>query len=85
MVLCKWTNKVLGFVKFIKSFLSVTGSIARVGAFYGRGDGPILLDNLFCNGRETNLFHCPFVVNPTGKSHAEDAGVQCFPRGNERI
>ena len=63
------------------SIFSHAGSIARVRAFYGRGNGPIVLDNLFCNGREASLFHCPFVTNPRFKSHAEDAGVQCFLKG----
>ena len=59
----------------------LAGSIARYRAFYGRGTGPILLDNLFCNGNEENLFHCPFSINTATDTHAEDAGVQCYPKG----
>ncbi|XP_065193965.1 scavenger receptor cysteine-rich domain-containing group B protein-like isoform X1 [Sycon ciliatum] len=45
---------------------------------FGGGKGRILLDNLRCNGLESNLFQCS--RNPVGDhdcSHSEDAGVQC--------
>ena len=62
------------------SILSYSGSIARIRAFYGRGNGPIVLDNLFCNGREASLFHCPFVTtqdsNPTLRMLEYDASVK---------
>ena len=48
-------------------------------AMFGRGDGPILLDNVICNGNEERLENCPsngFGVNNC--SHGEDAGVRCM-------
>ena len=55
-----------------------SGAIARSRAYFGRGTGAILLDQLRCNGTETRLVDCP--SNPLGIhdcSHSEDAGVTC--------
>jgi len=55
-----------------------TGAIARSFAFFGRGTGSILLDQVGCRGTETRLVDCP--SNPIGIhdcSHFEDAGVTC--------
>ena len=55
-----------------------TGAIARLRAFFGRGTGSILLDQVACTGTETRLVDCP--SNPLGDhdcSHFEDAGVTC--------
>ena len=55
-----------------------TGAIARSRAYFGRGTGAILLDQLRCTGNETRLMNCP--SNPLGIhdcSHYEDAGVTC--------
>ena len=55
-----------------------TGAIARSGAYFGRGTGAILLDQVACTGTETRLVNCR--SNPLGVhdcSHSEDAGVTC--------
>lgn len=57
------------------------GSIARRFAFYGRGTGPIHLDNVFCNGREEKLFHCNADFDASEDGHFKDAGVRCFAKG----
>uniref|UniRef100_A0A8C5ARL0 Soluble scavenger receptor cysteine-rich domain-containing protein SSC5D n=1 Tax=Gadus morhua TaxID=8049 RepID=A0A8C5ARL0_GADMO len=47
-------------------------------AHFGPGAGPILLDDLGCNGQERTLGECKhagFGVNNCG--HSEDAGVEC--------
>lgn len=51
-------------------------------AFYGRGDGlPIVMDNLFCIGRETHLVNCSYqIATTTFDTHSEDVGVKCFPQ-----
>lgn len=51
---------------------------AQGEAFFGRGEGPILLDNLKCRGEEGSLLECSHI--PWGAHncrHAEDAGVTC--------
>ena len=47
-------------------------------SYFGEGLGPIWLDDLACNGSETNLGRCPH--NGWGShdcTHARDAGVVC--------
>ncbi|XP_072170578.1 scavenger receptor cysteine-rich domain-containing protein DMBT1-like [Diadema setosum] len=53
-------------------------------AEYGEGSGPILLDDVECNGTETNLADCPH--NGYGMHncwHSEDVGVECIPKGKK--
>uniref|UniRef100_A0A673B5P1 SRCR domain-containing protein n=1 Tax=Sphaeramia orbicularis TaxID=375764 RepID=A0A673B5P1_9TELE len=52
---------------------------AHSGSHFGRGSGPIWLDDVMCGGEEPILTHCRH--NGFGKSnckHDEDAGVICF-------
>ena len=47
-------------------------------AQYGQGTGPILLDNLLCNSRETRLIDCPHNgIGVHNCIHSEDAGLRC--------
>ncbi len=46
---------------------------------FGQGEGPILLDNVICDGNEERLENClsdGFGVNNC--NHGEDAGVRCM-------
>ena len=62
-----------------------TGSVEDAGrfreAFFGRGTGPIVLDNMSCSGNEPGLLQCPRVgglaVREHNCSHKEDVGVRC--------
>lgn len=56
-----------------------SGGIAFTGAEFGRGSGPIWLDNVQCTGREHNLDQCRHNGwNKHDCDHWEDASVHCF-------
>ena len=53
---------------------------------FGRGEGPIWMDNLLCRGNEPSLDNCAF--NGWGVhscTHAEDAGLICAPGKNKLV
>ena len=52
---------------------------AYTSAFFGEGNGPVLLDYVNCNGDEASLLNCELVntiLDPC--DHSSDAGVDCF-------
>ena len=52
---------------------------ARVSAYFGKGSGLILLDNVNCNGGELSIFTCSHSnFGEHDCVHNEDAGVVCF-------
>ena len=56
------------------------GASARTNAYYGRGSGPIWLDDLRCVGTENSLLQCPhdgIGVAAYYCDHYDDAGVRC--------
>ena len=60
--------------------LGFTGAkMIKQSAFYGKGTGPILLDDVQCIGDESFIWECPhrgwLVHNCV---HSEDAGVECY-------
>ena len=57
---------------------SPTGALAYSYAHFGRGVGPITLDNVQCTGLESYLTDCShngLYIHNCG--HGEDAGVRC--------
>ncbi|XP_076026960.1 scavenger receptor cysteine-rich type 1 protein M130-like [Genypterus blacodes] len=51
---------------------------AKAGAFFGRGQGRIWLDNVVCQGNESSLAHCRRPsYGEHNCEHSEDAGVEC--------
>ena len=71
----------LGFHYALNAYgtLSIRFRIRYESARYGPGTGPILFNDVFCEGSESSLFSCslPEVRNYDYCDHNEDAGVQC--------
>jgi len=62
------------------------GASAFSNAYFGRGTGIILLDNVGCSGREARLLDCSnYGVGRYSSNcgHDDDAGVRCNALGNE--
>ena len=58
--------------------LTVTGAQAFSFAQFGQGSGPIVLDNLNCDGDELSLLECDFDPDTSDCTHFEDAGLRCM-------
>ena len=55
-----------------------TDALALGGATFGRGRGPILLDNVGCTGLEAFILECSHMgIGEHDCDHYEDASVSC--------
>lgn len=64
--------------------MALHGNVQTLGHSFGKGDGPILLDNVICNGSETSILNCQsddLHQHNCAEDHSEDAAVICD--GNE--
>lgn len=64
-----------------------TGSVYLLGAYFGQGTGPIVLDNMLCVGTEPRIYDCASsngVINPVC-NHARDASVRCLPTNSSKL
>ena len=52
------------------------GASAIARARFGRGTGPIVMDEVRCTSNEARLMDCPFSLTHNC-GHHKDAGVQC--------
>ena len=57
----------------------MSGAISFDQAGFGRGTGPIVLDNLACSVAETRLIECTSNQGSFNCGHGSDAGVICLP------
>ena len=51
--------------------------VAFGSAMFGQGQGAIFLDDVQCNGTESDLLACSY-SQVHNCNHSEDAGVSCF-------
>lgn len=52
--------------------------MAYSGAHFGQGTGPIVYDDVICNGPETELLYCHHrELGISDCTHGEDVGVKC--------
>jgi hypothetical protein len=61
--------------------LGFTGAaiLNRDSAYYGEGNGTILLVNFRCNGKESYIWDCPNnALHKHACTHQQDAGVECI-------
>ena len=58
-------------------FHTCEGARAYSSAFFGQGNGTILLDDVACSGTEAKLTTCSYDPSTVDCSHGEDAGVRC--------
>ena len=63
-----------------RQLYNLTSDVAAyTNAYFGRGTGPIWLDDVQCTGSETHLVNCTNSGIGTGDCrHDEDGGVQCL-------
>ena len=55
-----------------------TDAVSFQNALFGRGVGPIHIDNVDCRGDEDNLTNCSHSsALSCYRGHSEDAGVRC--------
>ena len=63
------------------STIMPTDAVSFSSARFGAGVGPIYLDNVDCNGSESNLTNCSYSsIFSCYNGHSEDAGVRCQGR-----
>ena len=61
--------------------LPVEGATSESSSFFGRGTGPIWLDDVHCEGEEESLVSCDHKeFGDNNCDHSEDASVICGGR-----
>ena len=58
------------------------------GAYFGQGVGPIVLDNVNCNGMEVRLLDCPhrrLSMHDGNCDHSKDISIGCVLREDQRV
>ncbi|KAK6179250.1 hypothetical protein SNE40_011654 [Patella caerulea] len=61
--------------------LGYVDGFALKGSYYGRGSGSILMDGMYCNGKEASIFSCRNkgwgISDASCAGHSKDASVVC--------
>ncbi len=76
--MCGFTQLLQWLDTNLSYLVSRVDASAVPDAYYGQGQGDILLDYFFCDGTQERLLDCSHVkANSDICSHAADAGVNC--------
>ena len=71
-------TKEFNYTRIAIFFSPHTDAAVGRSALFGRGTGPILLDEVACTGSESSLFRCPNRgIGNHNCGHHEDASVIC--------
>lgn len=60
---------------------NAVGGLPLYNAAFGQGTGPIWIDDLLCNNRESRLIDCPhggIGMTDFCRGHLDDAGLRCL-------
>jgi len=57
--------------------LGYSGGTAKIKAYFGKGTGSILLNDVNCTGNEHSIFGCKHSFDVHDCKHRKDAGVIC--------
>ena len=73
-----WRSKFNTYLTFLPLHIHAAAAVARLRATFGQARGPIFLDDVGCNGTESQLVDCSNIgVGIHNCRHFEDAGVVC--------
>ena len=53
-----------------------SAATAYSNAYFGQGNGSVVLDDVACVGNESRLVDCQYTAN-NNCTHTEDAGISC--------
>ena len=75
-------NNIIGSInsQLLLGHVALHKSVRTFGHSFGKGDGPILLDNVICNGSEASILSCQsngLYQHNCAEDHSEDAAVIC--------
>ena len=63
-------------IVFLVIIIYITDATAYSNAYFGQGNGSIVLDDVACVGNESRLMDCQYTANHNCL-HSEDAGISC--------
>jgi len=66
----------LALCHFLTYYFYTADATAYPNAYFGQGNGSIVLDDVACVGNETRLVDCQFTATHNCV-HSEDAGASC--------
>ena len=56
-----------------------------LGGLFGRGTGPILMDDVGCTSSEERLIDCIYDSQTSDCHHGKDVGLRCIATSKKRV